>query len=671
MNREPTALTEDVTIIEQKMSSLERENFDLKMRLFYKEKESLKDNSTLEDEAERVVGILQTRDDTYDQLRRANEEAYNTISELRAELQLVKASKEGSNSAYEGLLHKNQRLASLQLEENLKRERQAAQAIASHDASLIAKLEEDLELLQATHEADNKLVSECAGRVAELMGIVEEKNETIQKQSSALDAANEHIEVLTDRVSRQEIFLIRGDQQDLLPKSDSGNLPIENTSSRDHHHYHHYHPSTAAPSFSPSRNLSASSLHPSSSSMNPGASSSSSNRDRDWDRERARGRDLSSSRSSPYPHEEEYGNEEAVGSSMSLRPAPRLGQPFLSSSSSSSGGRQSTPNTHRAADRAPDSAFAQQQHFSLADLSSTVGTAAGHPRPASLLPGSRVDAAFPRSPAAPPSTLGSNASPFPPPRSEAKSPNFLSSADLDMHGFEEDTKPSGYLSEEAKKLINAEIEIEVLMEETASLKQTLKEEKVAFRKLEETLARVRSSSEEITLLEAEEIARLEGELERVSEERDKFRASCRSLEMQHELQQQQQQRDRSGGSVGSPRGSQSQSQSCRGEYSSPGGNSNKGSGNVVLCALICAWCFGDSLACMKLAGEALFLTICVVLCCVVLCDEWQFPWTGYDNNNNNNHRESLHHSGEYKSSANAHKNASSKAKDLALFDMYR
>ena len=165
----------------------ERENFDLKMRLFYKEKDSMKDTSTLENEAERVVSILQDRDSTYDQLRAANEEAYNTISELRSELQLVKASKEGSNSAYENLLQKNQRLASLQLEENLKRERQAAQAIASHDASIIAKLEDDIATLQDTHESDTKLVSECADRVAELLGVIEDKNAKIDELSKALE----------------------------------------------------------------------------------------------------------------------------------------------------------------------------------------------------------------------------------------------------------------------------------------------------------------------------------------------------------------------------------------------------------------------------------------------------------------------------------------------------
>jgi hypothetical protein len=127
------------------------------------------------------------------------------------------------------------------------------------------------------------------------------------------------------------------------------------------------------------------------------------------------------------------------------------------------------------------------------------------------------------------------------------------------------------LSDEAKKLINAEIEIEVLMDENASLKQNLQEEKKAFRKLEETLARVRSSSEEITLLEAEEIARLEVEMECVLEERDKYLASSRSFEMQIELLQQRQRDDLHGGSVGSRR-----SQNGRAEHTPVSSPNNGG-----------------------------------------------------------------------------------------------
>jgi hypothetical protein len=167
---------------------------------------------------------------------------------------------------------------------------------------------------------------------------------------------------------------------------------------------------------------------------------------------------------------------------------------------------------------------------------------------------------FPRSPNAT-STFGS-----PPPFTSA-TPSFpnLSSNDIDLQGLAEEPKPSGYLSDEAKKLINAEIEIDVLKQENASLKQTVEDEKKAFRKLEETLARVRSSSEEITLLEAEEIARLEVEMERVTEERDKYMVSSRSFETQNELLRQRL-RDSNGGS---DRSGKSQNGHGESPFSSP------------------------------------------------------------------------------------------------------
>mmetsp|Transcript_24849 Transcript_24849/g.46355 ORF Transcript_24849/g.46355 Transcript_24849/m.46355 type:complete len:658 (-) Transcript_24849:163-2136(-) len=625
MIREPTALTGDVTIIEQKMSSLERENFDLKMRLFYKEKESLKDTSTLENEAEKVVGILQERDDTYDQLRRANEEAYNTISELRSELQLVKASKEGSNSAYESLLHKNQRLASLQLEENLKRERQAAQAIASHDASLIAKLEDDLEALQATHEADNKLVSECAGRVAELMGIIEEKNATIEKQTSQLDAANEHIEVLTDRVSRQEIFLIRGEQNDLLPKPDSGNETpaLENGLPSDD-------PSTSSRGMPlPRRNTSSTSLHSQqtlhshshhNNFSNSMASSVNHNFHHNFSMNSPGRRSVSPSRGVGAPSNNGFDDSEAVGSSMSLRPAPRLGQPFMSRGPETQNNQQFTSqNPHNNSFHNSHSntfnhshhhrpSEPNYHHFSLQDLSNTGTGMSGSHSPTK--PSLSTPHHFPRSPN--PSTNFSSPPPFMPAPKSHDVPNTASDSN-DLRGLEEHPKPNGYLSDEAKKLINAEIEIDVLKQENASLKLSVEEEKKAFRKLEDTLAKVRSSSEEITLLEAEEIARLEVEMERLTEERNKFMVSSRGFETQNEILRQRL-RDANGGSDRS--GGMSES-----PFSSP---------------------------------------------------------NGYDSGNA--HRESLHNSGElYPSSRSSPRHAThssnnnnnNKAKDSALFDMYR
>ena len=553
LQQQAAEMSQDVTIIEQKMATLERENFDLKMKLFYKEKEALKGTSTLENEAERVVGILQARDDTYDQLRRANEEAYNTIADLRAELQLVKAGKDSSNSVYENMLQKNQRLASLQLEENLKRERQAAQAIASHDAALIAKLENEVEKLKETHEADNKLVSECAGRVAELMGVIEEKNATIEEKTAALDVANEHIEALKDRISQQELFLIRGDQHDLLPKKSVDKLRIEGPHSMQE-------PKDTVVQPPQRRDISSNSPHffDMTANMNPATT----RRSMSSPRSPALGFSMEHPTSpmqrnreymSPSPglrHRDSYDDDDAVGSSMTLKPAPRLGQPFMTSQEDSHyAHHQYSPSQHRSSDirhrissrnsniHVPRNSHigseSNSRHFSLADLSNTAGTSSGMSNKPhrSQFHGDP----FPQSPIASyqntPPTFNDSFKRTP------SLPN-VAQEDFDTRPYDEDSKSNSYLSDEAKKLIAVEIERDAFRDECEALKQMLNNEKDAFKKLEDTLARVRSSSEEITLLEAEEIARLEEEIERITEERDKYKSSTRSLEVQIELLQQ-------------------------------------------------------------------------------------------------------------------------------------
>lgn len=502
MSRDPGALTEDITVLEQKLANVERENFDLKMRLFYKEKDSMKDTSTLENEAERVVSILQDRDSTYDQLRAANEEAYNTISELRSELQLVKASKEGSNSAYENLLQKNQRLASLQLEENLKRERQAAQAIASHDASIIAKLEDDIAALQDTHESDTKLVSECADRVAELLGVIEDKNAKIDELSKALEGANEQIEVLKDKVSRQEIFLIRGEHRDLSPKSHSdasqSSEDQAKSESTECERSNHCDPPPPPP---PRRNFAAKSMHSAANSNSP---------------------NLKPMRHSPRAQNMSMQhNEDTDDQSDGVpKPAPQLDQPFFAR-------MPANGNTARMHGQGVHDSAAGH-NFTLSDLSGTFGSSTPKTK---LSFSSSMPNTFPRSPISNPQ----QSSAFKSDNVSSSLPNLSSKGLNEPIRDSESMKPSGYLSEEAKKLINAEIRIETLASENAALKQNLKSEKESFKKLQETLDRVRSSSEEITLLEAEEIARLEMEVERISEERDKYLASSRNFETQVEL----------------------------------------------------------------------------------------------------------------------------------------
>jgi hypothetical protein len=73
-------------------------------------------------------------------------------------------------------------------------------------------------------------------------------------------------------------------------------------------------------------------------------------------------------------------------------------------------------------------------------------------------------------------------------------------------------------------------ELTSLRRENARLKHQLHRERSMCRGQEEALNKVRSSAEEITLLEAEEIARLEVELDRSMEEKEHWQRRCKAAE---------------------------------------------------------------------------------------------------------------------------------------------
>mmetsp|Transcript_3899 Transcript_3899/g.6108 ORF Transcript_3899/g.6108 Transcript_3899/m.6108 type:complete len:531 (+) Transcript_3899:199-1791(+) len=420
--------------VDRKISALERENFDLKMRIYYMNN-SKSNESAAVDEAERVVDVLHERDMTYEQLRMANEESQRRISELETELALLKAKQESNNSSYENLFLKNRQMGSLQLEENLKRERQAAQAIAQHDAALIAAYEKEIQRLKDAHEADALLISECADRVGELMRIVEEKNTALEKERQALAAAQRNVEVLTDRISKQEILLIRNEQNQSMKTSAISSIargmrnlpfpPTENDAAD----------STAHIRFAPP----------------PAVATARPNRDH---------------RPATGVHEDT--SPSVTGNSGGLHPAPRLGAPHMISPQPQSGSiatdnRKSPPSSPR--------------HI-LSTPSAAVHT---------------------------------------------------SNLDADAYSSH---KPKSVLFRE---LESTKSQLEDVRAENASLREQVSAGRKMISSLESNLERVRASAEEITLLEAEEIARLEAELERVGEERDRWAATSKKHESQAEI----------------------------------------------------------------------------------------------------------------------------------------
>lgn len=157
------------------------------------------------EDTDRVLDVLREKDNIIEQLRADNEDTRTKVSQLEMEITVLKAKKESAPPAAQSA---TARLNSLQLEENLKRERQAAQAIAQHDMAVIKQLEKEIERLNSQHESDSALVAECADRVASLMQSLEEQQQEVRKKHLALTDAHHQIEILQDRIAKQEVLLL-------------------------------------------------------------------------------------------------------------------------------------------------------------------------------------------------------------------------------------------------------------------------------------------------------------------------------------------------------------------------------------------------------------------------------------------------------------------------------
>jgi len=187
-------------------SSLERANFDLKMQIFYlNQKVAALEKSVVsgEDGANTVTGILESRFVDITALREENSIAQKKISDLEDEVLLLRLStldsskKSAGNASNEKLGNGNVKeensvmnSVQLSLDENRKRERQAAQAIAEHDAAVIEKLEKDLQTLQETREADLKEFGVALDRAEKLHMEGIDKDKIISSQKDEIVKLN-------------------------------------------------------------------------------------------------------------------------------------------------------------------------------------------------------------------------------------------------------------------------------------------------------------------------------------------------------------------------------------------------------------------------------------------------------------------------------------------------
>jgi hypothetical protein len=142
--------------MESKISSLERANFDLKLKMHYLNK---KYADAGEGNSDGPPNRIMMGDNQVDiiAMKEENEYSKRRIIELESELLQLQLIRDRETAEFQKAL-KMKNPNQQQLEENRKREREVGMAIAEHDAALIKKLQEECSLLQQQREKDKELI---------------------------------------------------------------------------------------------------------------------------------------------------------------------------------------------------------------------------------------------------------------------------------------------------------------------------------------------------------------------------------------------------------------------------------------------------------------------------------------------------------------------------------
>lgn len=161
--------------LEGKINTLERSNFDLKLRLHYLhskyghlESKSPTKGANFGYDIREEIQVL-TED---------NEYAKQRIVELESEILQLQLQREKDAEEYQAALRMKP-AAAQHLEEQRKREREVSLAIAEHDATVIAKLHEDLKAFETQKSSSDNLISSLNEKVAYLSRVLEGKDAEI------------------------------------------------------------------------------------------------------------------------------------------------------------------------------------------------------------------------------------------------------------------------------------------------------------------------------------------------------------------------------------------------------------------------------------------------------------------------------------------------------------
>ena len=167
--------------LEEKINSLERTNFDLKMQLFYLNENKSK-RSNIKDESLSGSTLYNNgeEDDNDTEsvivLQAENISLNRRVKELESELLQIKLTRERETEKYLRAMKAKPLSNSLLIEENHKRERQAAIAIAEHDAAMISKLQLEIDKYQKQHESNISLITDLSEKLSNQTELTRQKN---------------------------------------------------------------------------------------------------------------------------------------------------------------------------------------------------------------------------------------------------------------------------------------------------------------------------------------------------------------------------------------------------------------------------------------------------------------------------------------------------------------
>ena len=187
----------------KEIANLQRKNFDLKMQIYYLQQKLENEAQKMSnDKSNDISTIIEGRSVDNIALQNQLNDSKKRVGELESELLLMKASDSHQKSDDEKIPTSKTIINSIgsssnQVDENRRRERQVASAIAAHDAAMISQLDAEAKKLRIQHEKDVLLIEESNEKKNHLVTEICEKEKRITYLSTYIRSMQSKIKRYT------------------------------------------------------------------------------------------------------------------------------------------------------------------------------------------------------------------------------------------------------------------------------------------------------------------------------------------------------------------------------------------------------------------------------------------------------------------------------------------